>query len=260
MPATATHIVDHLAEIQVRRPSDQILEQVRELIRSGVLKPGQRLPSERVLCDRFRVGRGHVREALRKLEFYGLVKTRPQSGTVVEQIGVKALDGLIANVIGISGPTDYKTLYEVRDVLEMQSARLAAKRASAASIEAIEAACEANRQAVASGGSGLDEDAMFHVKVAEASGNILLRTLISLLAPEMIKVSRAFDTCRLGRAETALNEHRRIMAALRAHDPDAAAEAMADHITESRRQHQRIVEGLDADDDRPSAPRLREDA
>lgn len=230
---------DHLEEIEVKRPSDMILEQIRNLIRIGVLKPGQRLPSERVLCDRFGVGRGHVREALRKLEFYGIVKTLPQSGTVVESIGVKALDGLISNVLGIDGRTDYKTLYEVRDALELQAARLAAERASAKTIGEIEGALEAHRNAVDAGGSGLDEDAMFHIKIAEASGNILMRTLISLMAPDIIKVSEAHDTCREGRADEAKEEHLRIVEAIRKRAPEEAANAMARHIIESRQQHEK---------------------
>ena len=233
---------EHLEEIEIKRPSDLILEQIRKLIRTGVLKPGHRLPSERVLCDRFGVGRGHVREALRKLEFYGIVRTLPQSGTIVESIGVKALDGLISNVLGIEGGTDYRTLYEVRDVLEVQAARLAAERNTPETIREIELAHEAHRAAVAKGESGLDEDAMFHIKVAEASGNILMRTLISLIAPDIIKVSEADDTCRKGRASEAEHEHKRIVDAMKKGDPQAAAEAMARHIVQSRRQHEKPID------------------
>jgi GntR family transcriptional regulator, transcriptional repressor for pyruvate dehydrogenase complex len=236
--ASIPSLEEHLEEIEIKRPSDLILEQIRSLIREGVLKPGHRLPSERVLCDRFGVGRGHVREALRKLEFYGIVKTLPQSGTIVERIGVNALDGLISNVLGIEGGTDYKTLYEVRDVLELQAARLAAERGTAQNIDDIELAFEAHRKAVDAGGTGLDEDAMFHLKVAEASGNILMRTLISLLAPDIIKVSEAHDTCRQGRAFEAKEEHRRIVDAIKEGDSEKAAEAMACHIIESRQQHE----------------------
>ena len=190
----------HLAEIDVPRPSDLILEQIRELIRNGVLKPGQRLPSERALSERFGVGRGHVREALRKLEFYGIVKTRPQSGTVVERIGVRALDGLIENALGLQAETDYLTLYEVRDVLEIQAAALAAERASEERIMAIAEAHGAHRAVIAGGASGMDEDAMFHLRIAEASGNALLHTLISILAPDIVKISETSDTCREGRS------------------------------------------------------------
>ncbi len=231
----------HLEEIDVPRPSDLILEQIRRLIQTGVLKPGQRLPSERALCERFGVGRGHVREALRKLEFYGIVKTRPQSGTVVERIGVRALDGLIENVLGIQGETDYITLYEVRNVLEIQAAALAAERASPEAISAISEAHTAHRNVIADGASGMDEDAMFHLRVAEASGNILLHTLISILAPDIVKVSESTDTCREGRAKDACHEHQRILDAIRNRDAETAAEAMTDHIGMSRQQHERVL-------------------
>ncbi len=231
----------HLEEIAIPRPSDLILEQIRGLIRTGVLKPGQRLPSERALCERFGVGRGHVREALRKLEFYGIVKTRPQSGTVVERIGVKALDGLIENVLGIEGETDYVTLYEVRNMLEIQAAALAAERATPSLIAAIAEADDAHGEAIAGGASGMDEDALFHLRVAEASGNILLHTLISILAPDIIKISETSGTCREGRAEDARGEHRRILDAIRAGNSGAAADAMADHIGMSRQQHERVL-------------------
>jgi GntR family transcriptional repressor for pyruvate dehydrogenase complex len=232
---------DHLAEIEVRRPSDLILEQIRALIRSGVLHPGQRLPSERALSERFGIGRGHVREALRKLEFYGIVKTRPQSGTVVESLGASALDGLISNVLGIEGGTDYKTLYEVRDPLEIEAARLAAARATETLVTDLEAVTTAHRKAVQAGTSGMGEDVLFHLKIAEASGNALLRTLISLMAPDIIKLSDGSDTCREGRGEEAIEEHRRILAAIKAGDGNAAAAAMDEHITRSRQQHELIV-------------------
>jgi GntR family transcriptional repressor for pyruvate dehydrogenase complex len=62
--------LDLFKEIEVEKPADLIIKQIRQLISSGRLKPGMRLPSERVLAERFGVGRGHIREALKKLEFY----------------------------------------------------------------------------------------------------------------------------------------------------------------------------------------------
>ena len=235
------HLAEHLEEITVKRPSDLIIEQIRSLITSGVLNPGQRLPSERLLSERFGVGRGHVREALRKLEFYGIVRTLPQSGTVVERIGVKALDGLITNVLGLEGAIDYKALYEVRDMLEIHAARLAAIRGSRALVAMIGRAFDAHKATVRAGNAGLDEDAMFHLKIAEASGNILLRTLISLMTPDIIMLSEELDTCREGRAEEAMREHERILAGIRKRDPEAAAEAMTHHIIQSRQQHERLL-------------------
>ncbi len=245
MNAPNPHVVaQHLEEIEIKRPSDQIIEQIRKLIATGILKPGQRLPPERILCERFCVGRGHVREALRKLEFYGIVKTVPQSGTVVETIGVRALDGLIQNVLGIPGGADYKSLYEARNFLEIHAAHLAAERAPPETVTEIRTAFDAHARAVVAGGSGLDEDAVFHLKIAEGSGNVLLRTLISLLTPDIIKVSERSDTCRDGRAEKARDEHQAILAAIENHDPEAAAAAMGRHLVKSREQHERLTSDL----------------
>ena len=80
-------VLNNFKEIQVVSPSDKIIEQIRELISSGQIKPGDKLPPERKLSEKFGVGRSYVRNAIRKLEFYGIVKTLPQSGTVVSGLG-----------------------------------------------------------------------------------------------------------------------------------------------------------------------------
>jgi len=86
-------------EIAVETPVDKIINQIRNLISSGQLNPGDRLPSERKLAEKLGVGRTYVRDAIAKLEFYGILKTLPRSGTVVEGIGITALEGLITDVL-----------------------------------------------------------------------------------------------------------------------------------------------------------------
>ena len=76
-------IFQQITTIQVESPAEKIILQIKELINSNQLKPGDRLPSERLLSEKFGVGRSYVREAILKLEFYGLLKTSPQSGTYV---------------------------------------------------------------------------------------------------------------------------------------------------------------------------------
>ena len=68
-------VAHHFTELEFKKPSDLIISQIRRLITEGVLKPGDRLPPERELAERFAVGRGHVRDAIKKLEFYGILKT-----------------------------------------------------------------------------------------------------------------------------------------------------------------------------------------
>ena len=72
---------------------NEIISKIRDLINFKNLEPGDKLPSERMLAEKFGVSRGNLREAIQKLEFYGLLKSRPQSGTFVANIGVIALNG-----------------------------------------------------------------------------------------------------------------------------------------------------------------------
>ena len=114
-------------EISLAKPSEKIIDQIRTMIREGQLKPGDKLPPERKLVEQFGVGRGHVRDALKKLEFYGILKTFPQNGTVVSGLGVRALEGLISNVLQIEDP-DFHSLVETRLMLEIKAVSLAAER------------------------------------------------------------------------------------------------------------------------------------
>ena len=75
--------LENFKEVQIEKPSDLIIKQLRHLITSGQLKPGDKLPSERQLSEKMGIGRTYVRDAIKKLEYYGVLKTLPQSGTVV---------------------------------------------------------------------------------------------------------------------------------------------------------------------------------
>jgi GntR family transcriptional repressor for pyruvate dehydrogenase complex len=95
----SSNIIETFTAIKVETPVDKIIRQLRQLISTGQLKPGDKLPAERILAERFGVGRGYVREAILKLEFYGLLKTTPQSGTYVAGLSIKILETLLGDVI-----------------------------------------------------------------------------------------------------------------------------------------------------------------
>lgn len=224
----------HFGRIAVARPADLIIRRIRELISTGVLQPGDRLPPERTLAERFGVGRGHVREALKRLEFYGILTTRPQSGTIVANLGVRALERLIANVLDLD-KDDFDSLMETRGVLEVHSAARAAAHASDDEVREIGRALGEFRGKVERGGNGLEEDLMFHLRVAEAARSPVLRSLISLITPDVIAKSTARDTCRDGRHLEALREHEAIFEAIKARDAGRAGAAMAEHVRNARR-------------------------
>jgi GntR family transcriptional regulator, transcriptional repressor for pyruvate dehydrogenase complex len=200
--------------------------------------------------ERFGVGRGYIREALRKLEFYGVLRTRPQSGTVVASLGVKALEGLISNVLNLE-KDDLVSLMETRALLEVQAARLAASRASASEVRELGRTHEEFHKQVLAGASGLEEDLMFHLKVAECSHNSVLRSLIGLITPDIITLSKRYDTCRDGRFQVAKKEHEAVLRAIRSGEPEQAAAAMDEHMRRARMQcakpreeHRRMGKGV----------------
>ncbi len=229
MSTTTAPLIENFQELELKKPADLIIGQIRDLISSGVLKPGDRLPSERAFADRFGVGRGHVREALRKLEFYGILKTVPHSGTFVASLGVKAIEGLIVNILDFE-KRDLDSLLETRNILEINAARLAAERASRSDIAELTKLHEEFSKQVSNQDTGLAEDHLFHLKIAECSKNTLLRSLITLITPDIIAVANEKNTCIDGRAGDALIEHERILEAIKRKDPDLAESAMEAHF------------------------------
>ena len=237
MKADLNQVIEHFREIDLKSPADIIIQQIKELISSGVLRPGDRLPPERALAERFGVGRGHIREAIRRLEFYGILKTIPQSGTIVASLGVKALEGLIASVLNLE-KEDFQSLMETRALLEVHAARLAASRATDEEVEDLVRAHEEFQKQVLVGAPGLEEDLMFHLKIAEYSRNSVLRSLISLITPDIITLSKSYDTCRDGRFLVAKEEHEAVLRGIQSRDPDRAAAAMEEHMRRSRLQQE----------------------
>jgi GntR family transcriptional repressor for pyruvate dehydrogenase complex len=233
--AKASPIVAQLSPVQLQKPADLIIRQIKTLLTSGALKAGDRLPPERVLAKQFGVGRGHVREALRKLEFYGILQTFPQSGTVVASLGAGALERLICNLLDLDRD-DIKALTETRGILEIHSAQLAAQRASKAEIADIKAALEAFRVEVEAGHPAVEEDLLFHLAIARSARNPVMSSLIGLMTPDIIRLHKAARVCEAGRAQAALHEHIKIFKAIAAHDAKAATVAMSEHVRLIKRQ------------------------
>ena len=121
--------IEILTKIDNKDVQNSIIANIRDLINQKNLEPGDKLPSERMLSEKFGVSRNNLRDAIQKLEFYGLLKSIPQSGTFVANIGVIALNGMIDDILRLEDP-DFKSLVETRILLELKTVRLAAFRRS----------------------------------------------------------------------------------------------------------------------------------
>ncbi len=224
-----SEILDALETIVIESPADLIVRQIRELIRTGRLRPGDKLPSEAALQEKFQVKRTVVREALKRLEFYGILKTIPQSGTIVSSLGPQALEGLLSNILRLERD-DYESLIDTRMVLEGRAAALVAEKGSKKFLEEIESCKELYESKAKSGDRGLHADIALHLKIAEATQSSVLNSLISILSPDILSMfAKLSKTCE-NRLNETIVEHNRIIEAIRDKDPQRAEAAMRDHI------------------------------
>ena len=224
-------MLENFSEIKVESPVDKIIRQIRILITSGQLAPGDRLPPERKLSERLGVGRSHVRDAIRKLEFYGILRTLPQSGTIVAGIGITALEGLISDVLQLE-KSDFASLVETRVILETNGAKLAAERRTSDDIIAIEQALRAYEQKVRNGEPAVEEDLMFHLKIAEASKNTVLKSLMLIITPDIVHSFVELEVCTDDRFLKALEEHQIIFQHIIDKDVEGAGKAMQLHLSD----------------------------
>lgn len=202
---------------------------IRDLINFKNLEPGDKLPSERMLSEKFEVSRSNVREAIQKLEFYGLLKSRPQSGTFVANIGVTALNGMIEDILRLDEP-DFKSLVETRILLELKTSRLAAIRRTEEDLVQLEEALQAYKTKVLNGDDAVQEDLLFHLAIAKASGNSTMNTFMLIITPKIITNFEKHHVCDKGLAQEGIAEHEEIYDAILKQDPQLAKEKMKVHF------------------------------
>ena len=226
--------------IEPRRLYRQIADQIRGLIKGGEYRAGARLPPERDLARQLGVSRPSVREALIALEVEGLVEVRIGSGIYVRTpeatAGSKAPEAA-------AGPFE---LLRARYVIESECAALAAKSAKRAQLNAIEDALDEMDREMDAGRQPLPSDRLFHLRIAEATGNGALVHVIKLLWDErtgelFTRLEHHYDTPELWRS--AMNEHRAVLKSIAAHDPDAARASMQRHMNQA---YKRFSKGWNA--------------
>ena len=208
---------------------NSIISKIRDLINFKNLETGDKLPSERMLSEKFGVTRSNIREAIQKLEFYGLLKSIPQSGTFVANIGGVALNGMVNDILRLEDP-DFKSLVETRILLELKTARLAATRRSEKDLEEIEDALNAYSEKVLNGENAVEEDLLFHLAIAKAAGNSTLNTLMLMITPEIITNFETYHVCDKNQARAGIQEHKNIFEAIKEQDPQKAKEKMKVHF------------------------------
>lgn len=213
------------------------------MIRGGELRPGDRLPSERDLMDRFSVGRPAVREALQSLGSAGLIDIShgerariavPDTRGVFDRIGQTMLHLLQTS------PTTLEDLKAARILFESGMVKMAAQRATAADIGKLTQTLERQRASLDNAAEFVKSDMAFHTAIAAVSGNSVCVVLSEAMLDWLFNFRR--DLLRLPGSEfITLAEHQRLLDAIARHDADEAERAMMDHLSRASERY-RILE------------------
>lgn len=189
--------------------------------------PGDQLPPERELSERFQVSRASVREAIRALESTGLVKTRSGGGTYVNSSAEVLLSPLAAAIL--QQKDILLDIFEARKLIEPEIAALAAVRADAQDIARMEAILEEQAQQIAKGETGVEADTAFHSILAQTTKNQIILRLDDTLV-DSLRETRERSLQVHGRPARSLAGHREILRAIQAKDSEKARRAMLEHL------------------------------
>ncbi|MFH2066510.1 MAG: FadR/GntR family transcriptional regulator [Pseudomonadota bacterium] len=218
-------------EIRPKKIANQVFEQIQDLIYKGQLKPGEQLLPERELAEALSVSRNSVREAINKLIDRKLIENRQGMGTFVTKPEPGQQDNPLNTVLG--DDITAQELLEFRLGLECNAAVLAARKATSEDIAHLNTVMEEMRQMVKEGGMGYEEDVRFHMGIAYATKNKvhihMMKRFYDLLYYGIWK-SHMYLYQEKPNLGTILNQHGKILDAIRNHDTQMAYDFMREHI------------------------------
>jgi GntR family transcriptional regulator, transcriptional repressor for pyruvate dehydrogenase complex len=233
------HLSDHLEKtlpaatksdfevIRRNKVYEEVAQQIERLILKK-LRPGDKLPSERELAEMLGVSRSSIRDAIRGLELMGIVEPRQGAGTIVREISSDSAINPFGNALKRRRES-VSELLDFRKMLEPPLAARAATHASADEISEMEEILQRQEAKHTRGESAVAEDSEFHYSVALASGNSVVLKVLDILM-DLLRDTRERSLQVEGRAQKSLAGHRRILAAIKRHDAEAAKAAMRRHI------------------------------
>ena len=215
-------------KMQRTRLRDRAAEELLDMVISGGLSAGDRLPPERELCGRLGVSRTVVREALNLVEARGLVSIEHGRGAVVSGGEPRAVRDTLGLLLRVQPKTLWELL-EMRGILEVEVAGLAAGRAGPQDVEEMRVQIGKMRDSIESTEGYVDADVEFHALLARAARNGVLLTMLEPVI-ELLRASRRVSAARPGNAQRALLEHERILARVGSGDAEGARREMRAHL------------------------------
>ncbi|SDZ54576.1 GntR family transcriptional regulator, transcriptional repressor for pyruvate dehydrogenase complex [Evansella caseinilytica] len=209
-----------------------IVNEIDRIIHDDHLQPGDKLPSERELAERLKVGRSSVREALRALELLDLIKTKKGGGTFIQESGGHRLAGVLASFF-LRDPKAGQDIMEARKIIEVEAVRLASRRITGEQLTSLKHLLEQSYNRWLEGVLPVEEDYLFHKTLVESSHN---RVMLCIWQPlvEYSKAALEKSLSRQGRPDHSIREHERIVQALEENAEEKAVKALRNHLENSR--------------------------
>ena len=207
---------------------EEIVKQIINRIKSGELKPGDRLPTERDLALQLNVSRTAIREALRSLETMGVIDSKVGSGTYIKEMSLDILMNSFAGVLSKNARLIIE-LIEVRLLLEVEIAKLAARKIDESKIRAIEKTLVLMENEIKDGELGIKGDNEFHNELANAADNLAM-TSILWLCGELLASTRKAALKAMGDTKIGLEHHRAILEAVKTGNEEEAGRLMKEHL------------------------------
>jgi len=223
-----------LRKIKPKKIYEEVSEILYEKIRSGELKPGDRLDSVEQLAEQLQVSRSAIREALSALKAMGLIEIKQGSGTFVKSNQSNQLDFPLSTAI-LTNKQDISHLLEVRKIIEVGAAASAAIHRTEEDIQSMLQILVEMKQVQGDGELGEKVDFQFHAAISAASQNPLLTTLLDQVSGLMIETMK--ETRRIWlyskkiTSEKLYDEHMQIFLAIKQQNEELAKHAMASHLS-----------------------------
>ena len=229
-------MAQHSEQIIRRKLSDEVFARLKGMITSGELSPGDEMPSERVLMERFGVGRPAIREAMQALAGMGLVVISHGERAKVLELTAQSIFrqvDMTAKIMLAQSSDSLEHLKSARIFFERGMAREAAVKATVADIAALQEVLDRQRSSLGQAEAFISADMEFHTRIAEISGN----PIYVAVSQAMLAWLKEYHTEMLiwtGKEKFTLAEHEEIILCLTANDPDTAEQAVLKHLERSR--------------------------
>lgn len=216
-----------LKKVSKNTVATQVINQLTDLIRSGQLQPGDRLPSEREMSEQLGVSRPPLRESLRALEYAGVIETRYGDGIYVKSTDFPTgANPLFSNILN---QYSLEEMIEMRQIVEKAAIELAVERATGEDIEAIREIQANSKKALNNKEEFVECDFAFHSALAEAARNSLLFKTVKTMRKMMAEFNRDLLDSRTFRANV-VRQHAAILEALEMRNTMQAVAAMDSHL------------------------------